>query len=54
MWILLEACKYSNHIMDYDCKGFVKTEAEAMEWRNANIDYRVIKYCPNVDMKGVR
>lgn len=52
VYILYEAnsTDVSGNINDYDIMGYVCTESEAMEWRDACSDYRLYKWC---NMKAV-
>lgn len=52
VYILYEAnsTDVSGNINDYDIMGYVCTESEAMEWRDACSNYRLYKWC---NMKAV-
>ncbi len=47
MYILFESSSgpiSEANIYSVDCMGTAASEAEAIEWRNANLDYRAYKY----------
>lgn len=53
MYILLESAHADEpidtaRIYSIDCMGTAETEADAIAWRNKNIDYRAYKYLPKI------
>lgn len=49
MYILFEknSSDAENYIYNFDCMGYAENEADAMDWRDKNPEYRTIKYCPD-------
>lgn len=53
MYILFEKARAQgdDSIFNYDAMGVADRESTAMEWKEANPDYRTYKYCPEVQYK---
>lgn len=54
MYILLESSSSyiaKASVFDINCMGAVKTEKDAMDWRNENIEYRDYKYMSDKTIK---
>lgn len=51
MYILFEKVNSSesSDILNYDAMGYVTSEANAIEWVNKNSEYRLYKYCPDIN-----
>lgn len=55
MYILLESssgCISRASVYEINCMGAVKTEKDAMAWRDENFDYRTYKYVSEKSIRG--